>query len=76
VPASPPTGTARVSHHTNIVDRDLKTNIYILALKLSQGIEKPDPATVFGEAEFTLVDHEYLDVKVAEGTVEVQKAIA
>jgi hypothetical protein len=50
--------------------------MHILALKLSQAIEKPDPAVVFGEAEFTLVAHEYLAKHVAEGTVEVQKAIA
>jgi hypothetical protein len=50
--------------------------MYILALKLSQNIEKPYPATVFGEADFTLVAHEYLAKHVAEGTVEVQKAIA
>ena len=45
-------------------------------VKLSQYVEKPDPATVFGEGEVVLEYSEYNKASYGYGTIKVSSAIA
>lgn len=48
----------------------------LLVVKLSQHVEKPDPATVFGEGEVVLEYSEYNKASYGYATIKVSSAVA